>query len=134
MSIVVTGMAFFMVMVTVRSGIFQFSPKKRFHRFIGAAFCTGAKLDAVFLQSSLCAAADAAADQNVDLSLPEKSGKRFMTAAVRTDQLGRNNPAVLYLINLERLRMSEVLKHIAVFIRHSNSHSILSLFPILRPL
>lgn len=76
------------------------------------------------------ARADAAADQHIDLMRLQKFRKRTVTAALCTDDLRPLDRIVLDIVELECLRMTEVLKHraIFIFIGDCNSHCIFS-FP-----
>ena len=47
-----------------------------------------------------------------------------MTLAVGIHNLGRNNFAVLHIINLKFLGMSEMLKNLAVFIGYCTFHTL----------
>ena len=76
------------------------------------------------------ARADAAADQHIDLMRLQKFRKRTVTAALCADDLRPLDRIVLDIVELECLRMTEVLKHraIFIFIGDCNSHCIFS-FP-----
>ena len=76
------------------------------------------------------ARADAAADQHIDLMRLQKFRKRTVTAALCADDLRPLDRMVLDIVELECLRMTEVLKHraIFIFIGDCNSHCIFS-FP-----
>ena len=76
------------------------------------------------------ARADAAADQHINLMRLQKFRKRTVTAALCADDLRPLDRIVLDIVELECLRMTEVLKHraIFIFIGDCNSHCIFS-FP-----
>ena len=70
------------------------------------------------------AGADAAADQRLDLVLLQETGERTVAAALCADDLRRLDGAVLDIVELECLRMAEVLEHRTsfIFIGDCNSH------------
>ena len=78
------GMAF-AVMVTVGSGIHQFSAEIGLNSFICVPGCTCTQFDPAFRKSRLGTAADAAADQDIDPLIIQQSGKGTVPAAVGTD-------------------------------------------------
>ena len=110
-------------MVTVDAGADQLALQIGVHRLIRVSGGAGAQLDALLRQSGLGAAADAAADQNVDAAIAQQGGQGAVAAAVGVDDLRGDHPAVLHLIDLERLRVAEVLEHFAVFIGDCDFHS-----------
>ena len=89
----------FAVMVAVCPRILQFAPEVSRNCLVGVSGSACAELDTLFNQRLLSAAADAAAEQ-----------------------LGGDRLAVRDLIDLELLRMTEVLKYRSVLMCHCNSH------------
>ena len=77
-------------------------------------------------QRSLCAHADAAADQRIRLRSFQKAGQRPMAAAAGGDDLLCDDLTVLYVIELELLRVSEMLEDLSVFVSDCDSHGIRS--------
>ena len=67
-------------------------------------------LNAVLCQSIDRAAADASADQHVDLFAGKQSGKRAMPGISARNDTGRNDLSVLAVIDGELRRVSEMLK------------------------
>ena len=111
------------VMVTVCSGVDQFTPQIGFHCLISTSGRPGTQLDSLLFQCCLCAAADSAADQDIDSLAGQKPGQRPVTAPVGADHLGRDHTAVLDLIYLEFFRVSEMLENVTVVICYCNSHA-----------
>jgi len=62
------------------------------------------------------ARADAAADERIDFIFLQKAGECAVTAALRADNLRFLNGVLLDVIELECLRVSEMLEHRAVFV------------------
>ena len=53
-------------------------------------------------------------------------GQRAVTAAVGGHDLLRDDHAVLHVVELELLRVAEMLKDLSVFVRHCDSHIVCS--------
>ena len=81
------------------------------------------KLDSHIPQCHLRTAADAAADQGTYLQSCQKLCQSAMTEAVGVHDLCRKDVGSLYCVDLELLRMSEVLKDLSIFISNCNFHS-----------
>ena len=77
--------------------------------------------------------ADAAADQRVHLSRLQKARQRAVAAAVGADDLLADDHAVFHIVELELLRVSEVLKDLSVFIGYRDSHCMILRNCFLRP-
>ena len=114
--VVVAGMALLVMVVAVGSCVHQLAPQIGRHGLVRAAGCPGAEGDALLLQGGLSAAADAAADQHVDALFCQQTGQGAVAAAVGRKKPGGEELPVLDLIELEGLRVSEVLEHLAVVI------------------
>ena len=82
------------------------------------------ELDPGLGQRALRAHADPAADQRVRLRGLQKAGQRAVTAAAGGHDLFRDDPAVLRVVELELLRVAEMLEDLSVFVSYCNSHSI----------
>lgn len=80
------------------------------------------------LQSSAGTAADSAADQDIDLQCGENTGQCSVSAAVGVYYLRGEDFAVLNIIKLKLLGMTEVLKNFSVFISNCDSHYMNSFF------
>ena len=93
---------------------------------IGRTGDTAVELDARLGQRSLRAHANAAADQRVHLCGFQKSGQCTVAAAVGGYDLLRDDFPVLHVIELELLRVAEMLEDLSVFVSYCNSHSIRS--------
>ena len=75
-------------------------------------------------QGGLRTHADPAADQGVGLRGFQETGQRAVAAAVGGYDLLRYDFAVLHVVELELLRVAEMLEDLSVFISYRNSHSI----------
>ena len=89
---------------------------------IGRTGDPAVELDARLGQRSLCAHANAAADQRVHLCGFQKSGQCAVAAAVGGYDLLRDDFPVLHVIELELLRVAEMLEDLSVFISYCDSH------------
>ena len=80
----VTSLAVLMIMVvTVNIGIVaQTSVEQCAHRRVSVSADTAVELDARFGQCRLCTAADASADQYIDLVTGKKSGKSTVSNTI----------------------------------------------------
>ena len=74
----------------------------------------------------LCAAANAAADQHIDIELGKKTGECAMSASVGIDDLCKTNFIPFNGINLELLRVTEVLKNFTIAISYCDFHLMVS--------
>lgn len=129
-SVVAAGMALLVMVVGAdRVGIVAESAgQKGRHIFICAAGSAGVKLNPGLGQRRTCAAADAAADENIDSMLLKETGQRAVAAAIGVNDLGGEDLGALYLIDLKLLAMPEVLKNLSVFIGDRDVHANASYF------
>ena len=113
----------FAVMIAFDVGIeIQVACKIRLDSRITASADTAVKFDARFAERHLCAAADAAANENVCTDGSKKSRECAMTRAVGIENLCVYDSAVFDLIDLELLGMTEMLKDGFIFISNCNFH------------
>lgn len=129
-----TGVTFAVLTMVIafNSGVVvQIACQQSLYSCVCAAAYATIQLNACSSQRHLRPAADTAANQNVCLQRGQNTCQSTMTLAVGIHNLGRNNFAVLHIINLKLLSMSEMLKNLAVFIGYCNSHDIFSLFLVL---
>ena len=91
-----------------------------------AAADSAEKLYSAFLQRHLRTAAYAAAYQHVRLQCRKHACKRTVTGAVCIDYLRLDYFAVLDVVHLEVLGVTEMLKDISVFISYCDSHCVCS--------
>ena len=89
---------------------------------VSASHITAVKSDASFLHSHLCASADASADKNVSLSVPEKACKSTVSGAVRVNYLLVYYLSVGDIVELELLCPAEMLEDLSVFIGYCYPH------------
>ena len=70
--------------------------------------------------------ADAAANQRVHLRGFQETGQRPVSAAVSGHDLLRDDLSIFHVIELELLRVAEMLEDLSVFVSYRNSHRIQS--------
>ena len=124
---IVSALAIMMMSVVIAAGIgivFKRSLRKSLCRCVSRPLHTRVKFDPGIRESVLCAHADSAADQRVNLCRLQKSGKRTVTAAVCIHNLLVYNFSILNIIELELLSMSEMLEDFSVFISYCDFHSV----------
>ena len=92
------------------------------HRRVRAALDAGVELYPCGGERVAGPAADAAADERGDAVRIQEPGQRAVAEAVGGHDLARDDLAVLDLVDLELLRVPEVLEHAAVFIGHCYFH------------
>ena len=92
------------------------------HIFIRAAGSAGVKLNPGLSQRGAGAAANAAADEDMDSVLLKKTSQSAVAAAVGVNDLGGENLISYYLIDLKLLAMPEVLKDLSALIGDRNVH------------
>jgi len=83
---------------------------KALYRLVCISCNTAIELDTCLGKCHLCAAANAAADQHIDIELGKKAGECAMAASVGIDHLSGENFITLNGINLELLRVAKMLK------------------------
>ena len=115
------------VMIALRIGIIlERALRKRSGCCVRRTGHAAVELDARLCQCILSAHADAAADQGVHLRGFQETGQRAVPAAVGGHDLLRDDPPVLHVVQLELLRVAEMLKDLSVFIGDCDSHMIRS--------
>lgn len=102
--------------------------QKRVHRRVRIAGYAAVKPDSRCRKRVLRACADAAADQGVHLIFFQKSCQRPVSVSVCIHNCGRHYFPVLHVIDLELLRMTEMLKNLSVFVSYTNFHRFLLSF------
>ena len=122
--------AFAMLMVMMIAAdigvIAKAAGKQRVHRCIRFTGNPAVELDARFRQSDLCAAAYAAADQDVYALLHQKTCQCAVTAAICIDDFRGDDAAIRHVIELELLGVTKVLKNLTVFISDCDFHGCFS--------
>jgi len=121
-------LAVMMVMVVAFGiGIISKVPcNKALYRLVCISVDTAIELNACLGKCHLCTAANAAADQHIDIELGKKTGECAMSASVGVDDLCRKNSIPVYGINLELLRMAKVLKNFTITISYCDFHLMIS--------
>ena len=99
---------------------------KALYRLVSISVDTAIELNACLGKCHLCAAANAAADQHIDIELGKKTGKCAMSASVGVDDLCRKNFIAFNGINLKLLRVTEVLKNFTIAISYCDFHLMIS--------
>ena len=74
----------------------------------------------------LCATSNAAADQHIYIELGKKAGECAMSASVGVDDLSGENFITFNGINLELLRVTEMLKNFTITISYCDFHLMIS--------
>ena len=121
-------LAMMMVMVvTFGIGIISKVPcNKALYRLVCISVDTAIELNACLGKCHLCTAANAAADQHIDIELGKKTGECAMSAAVGIDYLSGKNFIPVYGINLKLLRVAKMLKNLTIAISYCDFHLMIS--------
>ena len=90
---------------------------------IGRTGNPAVELDSRLSQRILCPHADAAADQCIRLRCFQEAGQCAVPAAVGWYDLLRDNFTVLHIVELELLRVTEMLEDLSVFVSYCDSHT-----------
>ena len=125
------AVSFLMLMVSVMTALYirivgKSSCCQSFYRIIRASGDAAVKLNSGFCQRILSSCSDSAADQRVYLQIRKKACQSAMPASICIYNLLFCNFPIFHIIDLELLRMSEVLEYFSVFIGYCYSHLILS--------
>ena len=131
-SVVTAGMLTFAVLVIVVVAldvriIAEIVRKIRLDRCIARTADTAVELDARLRKSHLCATADTSADENVSADDRQKSRKCSVSLTVGVDYFRGYDRIILNLINLELLRVTEMLKDLSVFVSNCYFHAFILL-------
>ena len=102
--------------------ILQRSLRQRPGRCIRRAGHAAVEFDPRLGQCVLCAHTDAAADQCIRLRRFQEACQRAVTAAVGGNDLLRDDYAVLHVVELELLSVTEMLEDLSVFVSDCDSH------------
>ena len=125
LSVLAAGMTFRVRMLVVIAAclriIDQLSLGQGFCRFIRGARHAAVERDACLGKSCLCAHADATADQRVCLGSLQKACQRAVPGAVGGNDLRGYDLPVRDVIELELLRVSEMLEDLTVFVSDCDS-------------
>ena len=123
-AVIAAGMAF-AVMVAADIGIIvQIACQECFHSVIGITGNTAVELDAGLSQSHLSAAADAAADQDINTAAKQEACQSAVTAAVGIHDLGGYDGAIFNVVDLKLLGMAEMLEDQLICISNCNLHGV----------
>ena len=131
--VIATAVAFPMVVVTVRTGGYQFSFQIGLHRLVHISLCTGTQLNARLRKRRLRSAADAAADQYIHRLSGQQTGKRAVSDAVGGNHFTGDHFFILHLIYLKVFRSSKMLEDVSVIISYRYFHPAVSPFSDILP-
>ena len=128
---VMTAVMIFAVMMTVVVALgvgveLQTALRQRLRCCIRRAGHAAVERDARFRECVARAHSNTAADQRVRLRCFQETGECAMSAAVRVRDLFGDDFSVGHIIELELLRVAEMLKDLSVFIGDCDSHVIRS--------
>ena len=122
------GMAF-AVMVTADVGIvIQIACQECFHSVIGIAGNAAVELDASLSQRHLSTAADATADQHINAAAKEETCQGAVAAAIGVCDLGGDDVAIFYVVDLKLLGVAEMLEDQLVCVSDCDFHGIKNSF------
>ena len=121
-------LAVMMVMVvTFGIGIISKVPcNKALYRFVCISVDTAIELNACLCKCHLCTAANAPADQHIYIELGKKAGECTMSASIGVEYLRGENFITFNGINLELLRVAEMLKNFTIAISYCDFHLMIS--------
>ena len=124
-SVILTVM---MVMVVAFGiGIISKIPcNKALYCLVSISVDTAIELNACLGKRHLCATANAAADQHIYIELGKKARKCAVSASIGVDHLSGENFIAFNGINLELLRVTEVLKNFTIAISYCDFHLMIS--------
>jgi hypothetical protein len=103
--------------------IFQITLRESFCCRVRRALNTGIEFYTRIGQRHLRAHADATADQRVNFLCLKESGQRAVSASIGVYYLFSRDPAILRVIQLELLRMSEMMENLSIFVGDCDSHT-----------
>ena len=116
------------VMVAANVGVIaEGAGDQRLDSLVSGTGNAAEETDAGCCKRILCAAADAAADQSINLVIKQEAGQCAVTLSFGADDKFVGDDAVRDIINLKLFCMSEMLENHAVFISDCNSHRSFSL-------
>ena len=125
-AVVAAGVAFAVMVVVVGApdvGIeFQSAGKQGLHRGICVTGHAAKEPDAGLRQCHLCAATNAAADQNIHIQHIQNPGQSAVAAAAGVHYRSGKDLVIRYLIDLELLGVAKVLENLAVLVSNRNFH------------
>ena len=127
-AVVAAGVAFAVMVATDIGIVIQVACQECFHSVISIAGNTAVELDAGLGQSHLSAAADAAADQNINAAAKEEACQSTVAAAVGVHDLSGDNSTVFNMVDLKLLGVAEMLENQFVCISNCNFHGIKNSF------
>ena len=123
-AVVTAGMPFSVVVVSAEESFAgnKVSGQIRADNFFDCPFGSTDDLDAVLGQGIDCAAANASADQHINLFAGKQSGESAMPGISARNDTGRNNLPVLAIVDGELRRVSEMLKDESIFTGNGDYH------------
>ena len=125
-AVAAAAMAFAVVVIVVIAtniGVeFQSACQKQSNCLVCIAPDTTVEFDAGLLECHLCAAANAAANQNICLHSLQQTCQCAVTTAHGVNNLGSNDLAIFHVIDLELGTVAKVLENKTVFVSNCDSH------------
>lgn len=126
-AMVTTDMRFTAVLMIVMITMYirieiQPSRKQSADCLVRTAADAAVQFDTDFCQRGLCAASNAAADQNIHMAAAQKASQCPMSASMSIYNLRAFDFFLFNIIDLELCRMAKMLKHLSIFIGYCNSH------------
>ena len=110
------------VMVTVCARRDKFAAQIGLDRLVSVTFRACDNSDPCICQGIQGTSAQAAADQDFNGLVRKEPRQSAVADPVGSDDLAGDDPALLYIIDLELLGSAKVLENVAVFIGCCNSH------------
>ncbi|SFP37593.1 hypothetical protein SAMN05216343_106155 [Oscillibacter sp. PC13] len=99
---------------------------KALYRLVCISCDTAIERNACLGKCHLCATSNAAADQHIDIELGKKARKCAVSASIGVDYLSGENFITFNGINLELLRVTEVLKNFTIAVSYCDFHLMIS--------
>ena len=98
------------------------------YRLICVAGNASVKLDACSRKAVLCSRSDAAAKKHVNPQILKHPCKGAVALTVGVNHLRGSDHPVCHIIYFKKLRMTEMLKYLSVFVSYADSHNCSSFF------
>ena len=127
-AVIAAGVAFAVVVATDVGVIIQVACQECLHSIVSITGNAAVELDASLSQSHLGTAADAAADQHINAAAKEEAGQSTVTAAIGVHDLGGDDIAIFYIVDLKLLGVAEMLEDQFVCVSNCDFHGIKNSF------
>ena len=127
-AVIAAGVAFAVVVAADIGIIIQIAGQECFHSIVSVTGNAALELDASLSQSHLCAAADAATNQDINTAAEQETCQSAVAAAVGIHDLGGDDGAVFYVVDLKLLGVSDMLEDQFVCVSNCDFHGIKNSF------